>query len=292
MRGKLAARHPWLQSLLAHLMLARISNSPTVVSNVLVGVALAGLAVPDARIIPIACSMVLLYTAGMYLNDVLDYETDCRERPERPLPARLLSRKQALLGAGILFACGALLLLCAGLLAFLSGLLLILLIIAYDEWHKGNSYAPWLMAFCRVMVYATAFLALSSFPLANLFLPALLLLLYIVAICSVSKFEHEANSAHTGIAALLLLPSGYFFVHVTLLSCALAFAFIIWVTYSASFAYHRQKRHIDRSVGLLLGGISLFDALVLAVAGCYQMVIVALLMFGLTIYAQRHVRGT
>ena len=32
------------------------------------------------------------YTAGMILNDLLDYEVDVRERPERPLPSGAVSR--------------------------------------------------------------------------------------------------------------------------------------------------------------------------------------------------------
>ena len=30
----------------------------------------------------------LLYSAGMVLNDVFDYDEDCRDRPMRPLPSR------------------------------------------------------------------------------------------------------------------------------------------------------------------------------------------------------------
>src|SRR3990172_6167608 len=47
----------------------------------------------------------LLYSAGMALNDVCDYEEDCRERPERPLPSgRITRRAAAWLGVGLLIA--------------------------------------------------------------------------------------------------------------------------------------------------------------------------------------------
>ena len=58
----------------AHLSLARISNAPTVVSNVLAGVALASVIAPVTvgGTALLAVAMVLYYTAGMYLNDLFD----------------------------------------------------------------------------------------------------------------------------------------------------------------------------------------------------------------------------
>jgi len=45
----------------------------------------------------------LLYSAGMVLNDVCDYEEDCRDRPERPLPSGRISRRAAAwFGTGLL----------------------------------------------------------------------------------------------------------------------------------------------------------------------------------------------
>jgi hypothetical protein len=45
-------------------------------------------------------------------------------------------------------------------------------------------------------------------------------------------------------------------------------------------------------VGQLIAGISLFDSLVLAAAGSFLNVLLALLAFGLTLYFQRYVKGT
>ena len=78
----------------AHLALARVSNAPTVVSNVLAGVALASVVAPVtvSGTFLLAVALVLYYTAGMYLNDLFDLELDRRERPERPLPSGRVSR--------------------------------------------------------------------------------------------------------------------------------------------------------------------------------------------------------
>src|SRR5687768_14900659 len=89
-----------------YLALARISNSPTVVSNTLAGAALAGLLAPDGRVWLLALAFVALYTAGMVLNDVCDYRIDQRERPERPLPSGRVGRGAALGLALGLFAAG------------------------------------------------------------------------------------------------------------------------------------------------------------------------------------------
>lgn len=71
--------------------LTRISNLPTIVSDSLVGVALA-LAlqwIPDVSSITAAIEVTLamcaFYGAGMILNGIVDREIDARERPTRPI---------------------------------------------------------------------------------------------------------------------------------------------------------------------------------------------------------------
>ena len=68
------------------LQLARVSNTPTVVSNSVAG----ALAVPDAGAVAVvAGAMALFYTAGMILNDLLDLEVDRASAPSgrcRPAP--------------------------------------------------------------------------------------------------------------------------------------------------------------------------------------------------------------
>src|SRR5439155_10768617 len=69
------------------LKLGRVSNLPTVTSNVLAAIALAG-GFPATATIVLACvAMSLMYVAGMYLNDAFDRDIDRVERPERPIPA-------------------------------------------------------------------------------------------------------------------------------------------------------------------------------------------------------------
>jgi len=296
MSKKVSIYRSWRKALYGYLALARISNSPTVVSNTLAGGALAGTLWPDGKLGLIAIVMVLFYTAGMYLNDLMDYAVDCRERPERPLPAGIVSRSAAVAVALTLFGCGSLLLWSVGPHPFLSGLVLIALIICYDRWHKSNPLSPLLMALCRLMVYITAFLTFSVQSLSTLLIPGSLLVLYVIGLTYIAKTENKPSMTNVSIVATLFLPTVYFTARqlqqVQWVTLPLILFFTIWVAYSVSFAFRSPKRQVGRTVGQLIAGISLLDALVLAASGSLLGTPLALLSFALTLYLQRYVRGT
>lgn len=293
MMKKISTSRTWRQSFYGYLALARISNSPTVISNTLAGAALAGALRPDGKVGFIAIAMVLFYTAGMYLNDLLDYAIDCRERPERPLPSGSVSRPAARIIVIALFGIGSILLWFVGLLPFLSGLVLIALIICYDRWHKSNPLSPVLMALCRLMVYITAFLAFSVQSLCALLLPGGLLVLYVIGLTYIAKTENKPSMTSISIVATLFLPTLYWAGRQWQWSTLpLILFFTIWVAYSVSFAFRSPKRQIGRTVGQLIAGIALLDGLVLEATGSFLGVALALLAFGLTLFLQRYVRGT
>src|SRR3989442_1015052 len=293
MRKKVSIYRSWRKALYGYLALARISNSPTVVSNTLAGGALAGTLWPDGKLGLIAIAMVLFYTAGMYLNDLMDYAVDCRERPERPLPAGIVSRSAAVAVALTLFSCGSLLLWSVGLRPFLSGLVLIALIICYDRWHKSNPLSPLLMALCRGTVYITAFLTFSVQSFSPLLIPGSLLGLYVIGLTYIAKTENKPSMTNVSIVATLFLPTVYFTARqVQWVTLPLILCFTLWVAYSVSFAFRSPKRQVGRTVGQLIAGISLLDALVLATAGSPLGVLLALVAFGLTLFLQHYVKGT
>ena len=86
--------------LAAYAELARISNLPTCLSNVLVGCAIgaaAGRAVLGVGTVAgLAVGIALLYIAGMALNGAADIEVDRAERPQRPIPSGRISLRAAL----------------------------------------------------------------------------------------------------------------------------------------------------------------------------------------------------
>ena len=296
MSKKVSIYRPWWKTLYGYLALARISNSPTVVSNTLAGAALAGALWPDGKMGLIAIAMVLFYTAGMYLNDLMDYAIDFRERSERPLPAGIVSRSAAFAVALALFGCGSLLLWSVGPRPFLSGLILIALIFCYDRWHKSNPLSPLLMALCRLMVYITAFLAISVQSFSTLLIPGSLLVLYVIGLTYIAKTENKPSITNVSIVATLFLPTVYFTARqlqqMQWVTLPLILFFTIWVAYSVSFAFRSPKRQVGRAVGQLIAGISLLDALVLTASGSRLGTLLALLSFALTLYLQRYVRGT
>lgn len=277
----------------AHLALARFSNAPTVVSNVLAGVALAGVMRPAYTPIGdtalLALAMVLYYTAGMYLNDLFDVAIDARERPERPLPAGRVSRLEALSVTILLFALGTLLLAFVGRAALISGLVLVLLIVLYDAWHKTNRFSPLLMASTRVMVYVTAFVAFAPGLSVRLVFWALVLGLYIVGLTYIAKTETRSLTDYWP-AGLLLLPALVGAVSLPFWHLWLPLGLALWVTYSVSYVY--LSRQIGRAIGQLIAGVSLLDALVVLLFGTTGGVVWALVAFVLTLFLQRYIRGT
>ena len=73
------------------LRLGRVSNLPTVWTNTLAALLLAGGTVADGRTVPLLLAMSLAYVGGMYLNDAFDARIDAIERPERPIPSGAIS---------------------------------------------------------------------------------------------------------------------------------------------------------------------------------------------------------
>lgn len=150
-----ARRPPWR----SFLLLSRVSNLPTVWSNVLAGSAgaVAGGFSPTGgqTLAAVTISASLFYVGGMFLNDAFDAQFDRRARPERPIPRGEVSRRAAFTIGYVLLALGLLPLALAPLATALA-VALGAAIVLYDSHHKGVALAPVLMGACRGLVYAIA----------------------------------------------------------------------------------------------------------------------------------------
>ncbi len=139
----------------AYLLLARVSNLPTIWSNVLAGFVAAGAIADWPSFVRVAAAISLFYAGGMFLNDAFDAGFDRTSRPERPIPSGDTSRTEAFLAGGLLIGFGELLL-APHPTALLLGLGLAASIVFYDARHKGVAAAPVVMGLCRALVYCIA----------------------------------------------------------------------------------------------------------------------------------------
>ena len=76
-----------------YLKIGRVSNLPTVWTNVLAGAFLSGHAADVPTLLWVMLAITLFYTGGMYLNDAFEADIDARERPNRPIPSGQISAK-------------------------------------------------------------------------------------------------------------------------------------------------------------------------------------------------------
>src|SRR3954451_15830093 len=146
----IALRAPSAQTLLR---LGRVSNLPTVWTNVIAAATIGNAAANIVDVALIMLAMTAFYVGGMYLNDFFDRDIDARDRPGRPIHAGEIGAGTALsIGFGLL-ATGVALMIPFGPAAMIWGAALAAVIVLYDLWHKGNVLGPVVMGACRALVY-------------------------------------------------------------------------------------------------------------------------------------------
>ncbi|HYG88368.1 MAG TPA: UbiA family prenyltransferase [Azospirillum sp.] len=291
--GTTAVGHliPWRTAL----RLGRVSNLPTVWSNVAAGVALAGGTVLDPALPVLLLAASLAYVAGMFLNDAFDRGIDAAERPERPIPAGEV-RASSVFGAGFaMLAAAAALLFALGLPAGAAGLALAAAIVAYDVHHKGNSWSPLLMGACRALVYAAAGLAVApdrtSWALAG---GAAALLAYLIGLTYTAKQEGFGAVRNLWPLGFLAVPFAHALAALPTrpeVAAALAL-FAAWTGWALCLVLRRAGRDIRGAVGAFIAGISLLDGLLIVGAGRPEGIAIGLACWALTLRLQRHVPGT
>jgi hypothetical protein len=272
------------------LRLGRVSNLPTVWTNVLAATVIAGGAWQNARTGLVLLAMSLFYVGGMYLNDFFDRSIDARERPERPIPAGDISANAvAAAGSGMLGG-GIVLLAATGVAAAVAGLILAALIVAYNLFHKGVALSPVTMGLCRAFVYFGAAAAVSgvvSWPFA--------LTAYVAGLTYAARQESLDRVGNLWPLVLLAAPLvlALFALRQDIWAIVIYLALIGWTTYAVYLLAKRpMPGAVPRAVGALIAGISLVDATFLAGIGAIMPAFLAVAGFAATMLLQRYIAGT
>ena len=195
----------------ALLELSRVSNLPTVWTNVLAAWILAS--GPDwqwtSALGWLLLGASLIYSAGMVLNDACDATWDRQHRPERPIPSGRIGLTMVwIIGVTWLLG-GAALMVLAGGASWKITALLVAAIVAYDVYHKPWAGSVIIMGACRTLLYlaagsaqADAFDDYEQTPF--LYSSSLMLGCYIVGLSMVARSE-VAKGSFLGKKALFSL---------------------------------------------------------------------------------------
>ena len=283
-----AKRRPkWL----VYLLLGRVSNLPTIWTNCMAGVILAGHPF-DSTLLWLPIAMSLMYIGGMFLNDAFDEGFDRQVRSERPIPAGDISAAQvyflgfAMLAAGI------------GLVssntafkteAIVCAVILALLIVYYNYRHKRDPLSPLVMALCRVMVYFVAAAAVETALSPDVLIGATALTGYLIGLTYVAKQENLSEVKNLWPLLFLSLPVLQFFRGANLLA---GMALVGWALYALSFLIEKPRR-IPSAVVSLIAGIALLDAMTIStIPEQGTLALAAGAAFLVTLAFQRFIPGT
>jgi len=188
---------PWFR-------LVRLPNLLTVPGDPVAGFLLAAAGGPHGNLpvlMAAAGASFCLYLFGLILNDLLDLETDVRERPERPLPAGEITVPQARMAAIAMGLSGLNLALFAGRPALMVAAALAGLIVLYNAALKRvPAVGVVAMGLCRglslllgAVAARPALLRTPDAPCVPVFVAACGLTLYVAAFSAVARREMEAD---------------------------------------------------------------------------------------------------
>ncbi|MBL9145798.1 MAG: UbiA family prenyltransferase [Verrucomicrobiaceae bacterium] len=274
----------------ALLELSRVSNLPTVWTNVLAAWIIASGS--DWRWTPalgwLLLGASLIYSAGMILNDACDAVWDRDHRPERPIPSgRIRLRMVWIIGLTWLLGGAATMILLGGA-SWLMTLLLLGAIVAYDVYHKPWAGSVIVMGACRTLLYLAVGSAHRSGAGIAFFVESqeavpwmlrnsgVLLGLYIISLSLVARSESkgvvgrisrylaQAFWALPIVWSILLFIPASKGIHPPVIWLWLPIGcYVGWLLFSVR-QLRVGPRGIGTAVGCLLAGIPLVDALMIS----------------------------
>ena len=262
-----ALQAPTAQALLR---LGRVSNLPTVWTNVIAGATIANTAANIVDVALVGLAMTAFYVGGMYLNDFFDRDVDARERPGRPIHAGDISARSVSAIGFALLAVGVALLARFGLLTVILGLALAGSIVLYDAWHKGNVFAPVIMGLCRALVYLVTGAVVSGEIRFALMAGSMALATHVIGLTYAAKQENLNQVGRLWPLAvlagpLLLAAPGISSGWLVVVGCLLLGAADIAAV--RLLAKRAAPDAVPRAVSMLIAAICLVDALAVVLYG-------------------------
>lgn len=292
-----------MSKLTAYMQLARLSNIPTVFSNVLVGVAVAAGPGPFpwyAVGLSILVSS-LLYVGGMALNDLLDRHIDAEERPQRPIPSGAVSVLEVRLFTAFCFVTPVAMIATLVPKALPFVLALVTAIVLYDVLHKKWFGSLFFMGLCRSFVYLLAASVTwntveATSHVGGVSIFAVLIALYIVGLTIVAQKEVSGGLGYRrGLAVAMIFLPFLAFVLVPprdiVWTVPAGFILVIWLARSAQFLRMDPPKVVPAVLGWL-AGISLLDAFFLTLTPRPELALAALACFAATVVGHRRIAGT
>lgn len=285
------------QSLAAHLETGRISNLPTVWSNVLLAYTLTSSTLYLSHVILLALAGSFLYVGGCYLGDARDVAFDKANKPSRPIPAGILKERNIWILGTLMVLIG---LAIPGVIwqpqnLLLGHLPLALVITIYALFHKKSAWLGLpLIGACRALLVFSAAVISSNINF-SIGLIAMAIGVYTICFASVARLESSdkkisAPNLLKGIMLVLPFASlsqwdsflqGWLFFVITYLIYAL------WLGSTFSKIHQNKGAYVSQC----LAGFALLDATILMPHSLFNSVL-CLGLFCLALLLQKYSPAT
>ncbi|NND32774.1 MAG: UbiA-like protein EboC [Saprospiraceae bacterium] len=194
-----------------YLVLTRPANVITAISDIIAGLAIAGVLtdMDVGKDLPemlfLMFSTAGLYAGGIVFNDIFDLEIDRVDRPERILPSGKITLRNAVLFGMVLLLGGVLMAFLVSTSSGLIALTIAFFALLYDKYGKHHPlFGPLNMGMCRGLnlLLGMSIVALTS--LSVLWLMSLLPIVFVAAVTLTSRGEVTARNQQSIRLALTL----------------------------------------------------------------------------------------
>ncbi len=281
-----------MAKLRALLVLGRVSNLPTVWSNVVAAWFLAE-GTWDWPLLWAAIGGSLIYVGGMVQNDLMDAEWDAKHGKNRPIARGEIGIRAAALFFAFCMGAGIAILVSAGAgFGWVIGLFGVITL--YNRLHKRWAGAMWIMGACRALLFLSAASIFEPTPGREVWMWAGALLVYVAGITLAARGE-DTGEAVKKLATVLLACPLILAVWVLIRAgnpflLGAAILFVHWLVF-AFRNLRAQPPKIGKFVGWLLAGMVLIDAMAAATISPSAAMLCAGLL-PLNLLLQRYVPAT